>query len=298
MSASATDTSLLNPRFLGRLERLALLAKRVRPGMTKGERRSSRKGASNDFADYRDYVQGDDLRHLDWNLYGRLDEHYLKLFEEREDLTLHLLLDASKSMGFGKPEKLDYAKQLAAALGYVALSGQERVCVEAFSGSDFQRIKPCRGRGSMRRLFSFLESIQAEGGTQLDRAGRGYLARNRAKGVTMVFSDFFDEEGFEDILKRLNQSRSEVYAVHILAPEEMAPRLTGDLKLVDSETGAFAEISMSRSLMKRYNANRDGFIHEVRQFCRRRGVGYFGVTTDTPIEDVVLGWMRRGGVVR
>ena len=298
MSTGTAATSLLDPAFLGRLERIALLAKRVRPGVTKGERRSIRKGASNDFADYRDYVQGDDLRHIDWNLYGRLDEHYLKLFEEREDLTLHLLIDASKSMGFGRPEKLQFARQLAAALGYVALSGQERVCAEAFSGGGFQRLKPCRGRGAMRRLFAFLESIDADGGTDLDHAGRGYLARNRAKGVAMIFSDFFDEDGFEEILKRLNQSRSEVHAVHILAPEEMDPQLRGDLKLVDSETGAFAEISMSRGLMKRYFSNRDGFIDEVRQFCRRRGVGYYGVTTDTAIEDVVFHWMQRGGVVR
>lgn len=297
MKSSAT-TSLLDPRFLAKLDRLALLAKRVRPGTTKGERRSTRRGASNDFADYRDYVQGDDLRHVDWNILGRLDDLYLKLYEEREDLSLHLLIDASKSMDFGTPTKLEYAKQLAAALGYIALAGQERVCAEAFSGLEFERLTPSRGRGSVPRLFEFLERISAAGATNLEHSGRGYLARNRSRGVTVIFTDFFDDAGFDGVLKRLNQSRSEVHAVHLLAPEEFEPRLKGDLKLVDSETGAFAEISMSRSLMKRYRSNRDGFVHEVNQYCRKRGVSYYGVRTDQDIEEVVLHWMRRGGMVR
>ena len=296
--ATAEQTRLLDPAFLYKLEQLAIQAKRVKLGVTKGERRSARKGSSVDFADYRDYVQGDDLRHIDWNIYGRLNELYLKLFEEREDLTLHLLLDASKSMDFGSPHKLDFAKRLAAALGYIALSGHERVAIEAFSGHGVQRINPTRGKAAVRKLFAFIEGIEAGGSTELENSCRGYLARNRAKGVAVIISDFFDEGGFEGPIRRLNQTGSDLYAIHVLAPEEIDPRLTGDLKLIDSETGHFAEISVSRALLKRYLSNRDSFCESVRRFCSARGVGYMAVSSDTPVEQLTLDLLRKGGMVR
>lgn len=281
-----------------KLERLALAVKKVRSGVVKGERRSMRKGASTDFADYRDYVQGDDLRHIDWNIYGRLEQLHLKLFEEYQDLTLHILIDASASMDFGTPSKVRFARQLAAALGYVALSGHERVCVEAFSGDAVQRLAPCRGKGSTRKLFGFLDGITAGGGTNLESASKAYVARNRAKGIAVLISDFFDEAGFEGALRRLNAGRSDVYAVHVLAPEEIDPQLTGDLKLIDSESGAFAEVSMSRALLKRYNQNLDGFVEEVRSYCAARGVGYLPVSSDISFERLTLDLLRKGGLLR
>lgn len=294
----ATSTSLLDPAFLRKLERLSIVAKRVKLGVTKGERKSARKGSSTDFADYREYVQGDDLRHIDWNIYGRLDELHLKLFEEREDLTLHLLIDASQSMAYGSPEKLEFAKRMAAALGYIALAGYERVAIEAFSGSGVQRITPCRGKTSVPKLFSFIESIEAGGGTELHDSCSAYMARNRTKGVALIFSDFFDEAGFEEPIRRLHQTGSDVYAVHVLAPEEIDPSLAGDLKLVDSETQSFAEISVSRRLLKKYKENRDGFCESIRRFCTARGIGHVAVSSDTSVEELTLGLLRKGGMVR
>jgi uncharacterized protein (DUF58 family) len=298
--APVTESSvrLLDPEFMSKLERLALMAKRVKLGVTQGERRSKRRGSSVDFSDYRDYVQGDDLRHIDWNIYGRLDSLHLKLFEERQDLTLHLLVDASQSMGFGTPHKLDFAKRLAAALGYIALAGYERVSIEAFSGDSFQRVTPCRGKGSANKLFSFIESIEADGGTALESACTGYLSRNRAKGVAVIISDFFDEAGFEACLRQLNQTGSDLYAIHVLAPEEIDPRLRGDLKLIDSETEAFAEVSVSRALMKKYKANRDSFCESVRRFCATRGAGHVAISSDASVEDLTLDLLRKGGMVR
>ncbi len=298
MAVVVDNARLLDPAFLAKLEQLSIMAKRVRLGVTKGERKSARRGSSVDFADYRDYVQGDDLRHVDWNIYGRLNELYIKLFEEREDLTLHLIIDASQSMAFGSPHKLDFAKRLAAALGYIALSGHERVSAEAVSGAGVQRISPCRGKSSVRKLFTFLESINASGGTALENSCRAYLARNRTKGVAVIISDFFDEGGFEGAIRRLNQTGSDVYAIHVLAPEEIDPSLTGDLKLVDSETESFAEVSVSRALMKRYLQNRDGFLESVRSFCSARGIGHIAVASDTPIEKLTLDLLRKGGMVR
>lgn len=297
MSTQGTET-LLDPAFLRRLERLALVAKRTQLGVAKGERRSKRKGQSTEFADYRDYVQGDDLRHIDWNIYGRLNQLYLKLFQEQEDLTLHVLIDASRSMDFGTPTKLGFARKLAAAVAYIALVSYDRVSIEAFNGDAVQRLAPVRGKASAMKLFTFLQNVQAGGGTALEQQTRAYMLRNRARGVALLISDFFDETGYEGPIRRLTQSGSDAYAIHVLAPEEIEPSLTGDLKLVDSETQAFAEISVSRALLKRYKENRDGFCDEVRRFCLARGVGHYVVSSDTSVEELTLEVLRRGGLVK
>lgn len=296
-SADPTAGCLLEPALMARLDRLALSARKVQLGVAKGERKSKRKGVSTDFADYRDYVQGDDLRHVDWNLYGRLDSLHLKVYQDQEDLTLTLLLDASESMLFGAPTKFEFARKLAVALGYVALARYDRVVVEAFSDGAHQRLEPCRGRAAVRKFFAFMEGLQARGGTQLDAACRALAARQPKKGVTMIISDFFDESGFEGPLRQLTQC-GEVYAIQVLAPEELDPRLSGDLKLIDAETGGFAEISVTGALLDAYQQRREEFTGAIRQYCNARGMGHFLVSSATPVDSFVLDTLRRGGVLR
>lgn len=293
-----TRAPLLDAAFLQKLARLAIAAKKVQLGVNKGERRSKRKGISVEFADYRDYVQGDDLRFIDWNVFGRLNALYLKLFQEQEDLTVHLLIDASASMRFGSPEKLRFACQLAAAIGYIALVGYDRISSEAFGGAEERRLPPCRGRASAHKLFSFLESIEPEGGTELEAACRTYVTRNRSRGVALLLTDFFDEAGYEGALRRLMQSGSDLYVVHVLAPDEIDPPISGDLKLVDSETHAFTEISVSRALLKRYKSNLEGFCDAIRRFCLARDIVYIPAATNMPIEQLTLDVLRRGGMLR
>ena len=289
---------VLGPDFLRRLERLSLLAKKVHLGHVKGERRSRRKGQSVEFADYRDYVQGDDLRHVDWNIYGRLDALYLKLFQEQEDLTLHLLIDASRSMGFGKPSKLEFAMKMAAAIGYIGLIGYDRVAVEAFSSEGVRTLPPIRGKASARQLFAFLEDLTAGGTTSLEEACRSYLLRARSKGVVVLLSDFMDPQGFEPCLRRLTQARSDLYAIHVLSRDEIDPKVTGDLRLLDCETNEFTEISMSAALLKRYRENLAGFCESLRRFCVARGIGYIMAPGDTPFEELTLEMLRSGGMVQ
>ncbi|NIA15890.1 MAG: DUF58 domain-containing protein [Nitrospiraceae bacterium] len=296
--AVSTKSKLLDAEFLRKLERLALVSKRARLGVAKGERKSRRKGSSVEFADYRDYVQGDDLRHVDWNIVGRLNSLYLKLFEEQEDLTLHVLIDASRSMEFGSPSKMDFARQMAAALGYIALIGYDRLSVEAFRGDAAIRMRPCRGKGSAGRLFSFLEALEAEGGTSLEEACRSYTLRNRAKGVAVLLSDFLDPAGFEGCLRRLCVSGSDLYVIHVLSREEVDPQISGDLRLVDSETEAFAEISMSQALLKRYRQNLAGFQEALRRECLARGIVYVPAVSDMSFERLTLDVMRQGGLLK
>jgi uncharacterized protein (DUF58 family) len=290
-----TAESLLEPEFLRKLERLAIGAKRVRLGHARGERKSKRKGSSVEFADYRDYVQGDDLRHIDWNILGRLDSLYLKLFQEQEDLTVHLLVDASKSMQFGSPSKISFAQKAAAAIAYIGLVGHDRVTAETF-GEHPTRLAPCTGKASTRKLLNYFASIEAGGATDLEAACRAYTIRNRAKGIKVFLSDFLDEAGFEGSLRRLAQTGSDVYVIHVLAPEEIDPKVTGDLKLLDSETGAHTEISVSPSLLRRYKENLTGFTEAIRSYCLARGMAYVLAPSDTPFERLTLEMLRRSGL--
>ena len=298
MAVARDSAPLLPPAFLRRLERLTLATKRVQRSVGKGERRSKRKGASVEFADYRDYVQGDDLRHIDWNLYARLGQLYLKLFEESEDLTLHILIDASRSMAFGTPTKFDFARRLAAAIGYIGLAGYDRVGITAFSAGGTKVLGPLRGKANVRKLFAFLEGIEAGGGTALDAGAREHLLRARARGVTLLLSDCLDDDGYEGAIKRLAAARADLHLVQVLAPEELDPQLSGDLKLIDSESGAAVEISVTAGLLRRYAKHRDAFVSGLRDFCLARGAGHYLVSSGTPLEQLTLEVLRHGGLLK
>src|SRR6267154_5579461 len=158
---------LLDSLFLAKLEQLELVSRKIFMGRMKGERRSKRKGQSVEFADYRNYVVGDDLRFLDWNLYARLDRLFLRLFMEEEDLHFYVLIDNSLSMDFGRPSKLRYAKQVAAALGFIGLVNMDRVVIEAFNDKLTQSLPAVRGRKSLWRVLDFLQKLTPAGPSNL-----------------------------------------------------------------------------------------------------------------------------------
>src|SRR6476469_2436228 len=158
----AVESPLLPPTLLAQLERLELVSRKVFRGRMKGERKSRRKGQSVEFADFRNYVPGDDLRFIDWNLFARLDRLFLKLFLEEEDLHFYCLVDASRSMGFGEPSKLQFSKQLAAALGFIGLCRADRVKIEALGSSRSQPGPALRGRGSMWRMLEYLDKVESD----------------------------------------------------------------------------------------------------------------------------------------
>src|SRR5207248_11295286 len=228
-----TDTSLLGPKFLARLEQLELVSRKIFLGRLKGERRSKRKGQSVEFADYRNYVVGDDLRFLDWNLYARLDRLFIRLFMEEEDLHVYILLDNSLSMDFGAPTKLHYVKQVAAALGFIGLVNMDRVVIEAFNDRLTQSLPPVRGRRSLWRLLDFLKKLEPAGPSDLKRALRSFSIKCSGKGIVILLSDLMDKAGYEDALRYLVARQLDIYVVHVLSQEEIDPEIVGDLKLVD-----------------------------------------------------------------
>ena len=303
-------TPLLSPALIARLERLELVSRKVFRGRMKGERRSKRKGQSVEFADFRNYVPGDDLRLIDWNLYARLDQLFLKMFMEEEDLHFFALVDASDSMRFGNPTKLHVAKQLAAALGYVGMCRADRVSVSVL-GPEGRHAPTLRGRGSLHRLLSYLDGVGGPD-TQARKAGeppsphnvslydgiREFSLRHSGTGVAILISDLMDKSGYESALRMLVARRMDVFVIHVLTPEEIDPPLRGDYRLIDAEDGDEAEITVNPYVLQRYQDTLRSFIESIKHFCNRRTIAYIPVKTDTPIEEVVTSYLRKRGVVR
>lgn len=283
---------------MAQLERMELVSRKVFRGRLKGERRSPRKGQSVEFADFRNYVPGDDLRFVDWNLYARLEKLFLKLFMEEEDLHFYALIDASTSMEFGDPTKLHYAKQLAAALGFVGLCRADRVKVEQL-GSTRQQAGPIlRGRHSLWRLLEYLDRIEPGANVPLATGVKDFCLRNSGKGILVLITDLMDKSGYEAALRFLVTQQMDVYVLHVLSPEELHPDVKGDLKLVDCEDADEAEITVSRPLLERYEQTVANFISGAQRFCSKRGMVYVMTTTDTPVEKMVSNYLRQRGLVR
>ncbi len=297
-AAPVEQQALLEPEFLTRLEQLELVSRKIFLGRMKGERRSKRKGQSVEFADYRPYVPGDDLRFLDWNLYGRLDKLFLRLFMEEEDLHVYVLVDHSLSMNFGTPTKLHYARQVAAALSFIGMVNLDRVVVQAFTNTLTQATPALRGRRSVWRLLDFLQKLGPGGPGDLGQAMRTFSIRSSGKGVVVVLSDFMDKGGYEDALRYLVARQMDVYVIQILSHEEMEPTFQGDVKLVDAEDDDVAEITASGPLIRRYKENLAAYRVALYDFCSRRGVACLFTSNQVPFDRLVLTYLRQRGLVR
>lgn len=298
MTATLTKdrTKLFDERFLRQIDQLVLISKRARAGQIQGERRSPKRGQSVEFADYRQYSRGDDFRLIDWNVFARLETLFLKLFVEEEDLTVHLLVDNSRSMDWGTPNKLFVAKQLAGALGYISLAGLDRVTVHTFGG-DAQPFPPRRGKQQAHNLFQYLLDVPTGGTATFGAALKRYAQGAKNVGPLLLISDLFDptwEEGLRALLAR----RFDITVLHILAPEELLPSLVGDLRLRDVERGGELELTVDAAMLQRYAANLQTWQAELRQWCNARSIGYATVDSSIPIEEVVLTLLRRQGVIR
>jgi uncharacterized protein (DUF58 family) len=299
---------LFNEEFLQRLERLALVARRATAGQTQGERRSPKRGQSVEFADFRPYVAGDDFRRIDWNAYARLERFFIKLFVEEEDLTLHFLIDVSRSMRFGEPEKLGYAVRAVGALGYIGLSGLDRITVTAVghgkangNGSYFP---PHRGKQQALTFFSFLQGLASSPasdalGARPDpaRALQAYAAAALRPGPLVLFSDLMDD-GWQEGLRALAGRGFEVTVVHTLCAEEAQPALEGDFKLLDAEDASVVEITADYELLARYRKGLADWQEGLRRFCMARQMNYVPVLTTLPLDELLFTWLRLKGVLR
>lgn len=323
----ASIDELLDTRLAARLDTIDVRSNKVFAGKLQGERRSKRRGQSVEFDDFRNYVPGDDLRFIDWNIYARLDKLFIKLFLEEEDLSLHLAVDASASMDAGLDEpdaesKRLHAARIAMALGYVGLLKQNRVGATVFGGpGGVVRFDETRGRHRVQALAAFFtehafgspaagaagRATPAGRGASLEAAMRRIAAGRSGKGVLVVLSDFFDPGGYELALRDLSAAGGfDTWCVQIVSPGEAEPErlsrsgslgISGDVRLTDAETGVSREITVTPELIRRYKARFAAAIESLSSSCRKRGIEHLLVCTDEPVDRVVLETLRRRGLV-
>lgn len=308
MTTSQNTNDLLLPESVRRkLDPLMLVASRVRSGAMKGERRSVKRGTSIEFADYRNYAPGDDLRKLDWNVYARLEKPYIKLLEDEEDLAVHLLLDASASMNWPTDEaeasdtehnKLLYGQRLFASLAYIALTTGDRLLMSALNHEGWQQFGPARGRAQIVAMLRYAHNLVATGTTDLNSSLREYALRERRPGLLVIISDMFSPTGYVEGLNMLLGKGHEVLLLHLLAPDEVTPPLAGDLRLVDIETEVGQEVTVDATMRAVYQQRLQNWLGEIRSDCGRKGVHYLMLQTDTPFEKALLYDLRRLGIVK
>ncbi len=294
----STVTPLLSPELLAQLERLELVSRKVFRGRMKGERRSRRKGQSVEFADFRSYVPGDDLRFIDWNTYARLERLFLKLFLEEEDLHFYALIDASPSMDFGQPTKFQYAKQLAAALGFVGLVRGDRVKIQTLGQPVGLAAPVLRGRRSLWRMLEYLDGLAPGEIVPLADGVKDFCLRNSGKGIVVLVTDLMDKSGYHGALRYLLAQEMDIYVIHVLSAEELEPDVKGDLRLIDCEDHDVAEVTVTAALLKRYRQTLAAFIESAREFCTRRGIVYLLARNEVPVERLIQGYLRERGLVR
>ncbi|MHC4154197.1 MAG: DUF58 domain-containing protein [Planctomycetota bacterium] len=291
-------TDLLDPAFMARLDSLDVLSRKILQGKLQGERRSKRRGQSVEFADHRPYVVGDDLRFVDWNIYGRLDQLFLKLFLEEQDLTVHLAIDASASMSFGEPAKELFIKKLTAALAYISLVNNNRVTISVFADGLQAQLANMRGRNYLPQMAELLLTLSSEGLSHFDSSARQIAAGRIGSGIMIVLSDFLFKEGFDTGLRRLMARQYDLYVIQVLSAQELSPEISGDLKLIDIEDADAAEITVSGALLKYYKRTLTAYCNELKDFCTRRGATYVLVNSGDSVESLVLNYLRRIRLLR
>jgi uncharacterized protein (DUF58 family) len=289
---------LFDARFLRKLDRLELQTARILGGQIKGERRSKRKGISIDFADYRHYVRGDDLRFIDWNIYGRLDRLFIKLFYEEQDLQCRILLDTSRSMDFGEPNKFDFARRLAASIAYVGLHGSDQIGITCFNQGTTEVFRPSRGRHHVKRMLDFLVKLEPDRATSLYKMVREFTQRVRGRCVVVLISDFLDPAGFEGAMRYLLRDTIDVFAVQVLAPQEIEPDLGGHIELHDLETDHKVELTVNKRLKEIYMRNVEAFCASIRNYCTKYGMHYSLARSDAAIEEMMMKRLRANGLIK
>ncbi|HTL52985.1 MAG TPA: DUF58 domain-containing protein [Planctomycetota bacterium] len=322
-ATSTPHEQLLNDEFLARLSKLSIYSRRLLAGKLRGEKKSRKRGVSLDFADYRNYSQGDDLRRIDWNIYGRLEKLFLKLYHEEEDRTVYLILDTSMSMAQGGPaahtlrekgetpgaetttdseaiKKFTAARRLVASLAYIGLNGGDRIVIYAGGAAKEAQLSDLRasgGKGTFR-LFRFLEEISCSGKTDLNTLVRSFATEHRRRGICVLVSDFLDPAGYQAPLKTLKAGQMDVTCVQLLGADEADPALLGDMRLVDIETGETVDVTVNQALLDKYRETLKKFCSGLKEYCSRCGFGYLYITSDVPFEAMVLQYLRHTGIIR
>jgi uncharacterized protein (DUF58 family) len=289
---------LLQESFVRRLERLNLMLQRVAPQGISGEHRSRRHAGSAEFADFRRYVPGDDFRRIDWNAYARLDGLFLKLTEAKVEIPVHVLVDTSQSMNWGSPNKLTFARRLAAAIGYLALARFDALTVACFAENLYEHPPVVRGKTHATQVLSYLDQTPVGRATQLERSLASYCASAPRGGVAFLISDLLTADDWRAGVLQLLRNGMNVVVVHVLAPGELHPAFDGEIELLDSETGDVVELVVGDEARRTYVDRVRAWCAEVEQFCLRSEIAHLPLTSDLELEEIFLNRMRQRRIVR
>ena len=289
----------ISSETFSRFDRMSFVTRRPARAGLGGEHRSRRRAPSTDFVDYRPYSSGDDFRRIDWNVYGRLGALQVKLTEGRERLQVVLVLDCSSSMAYGQPDKLEFAAQLVAALGYIGMARSDSVRIACLTDAPAPPgFGPFGRRARLPRLVADLSRVAPAGLVDLNSGLSSCLGPNPERPLVIVVSDLLALPGVARGLDALQAMYADVVVLHVVSAEEMNPRLSGEVELVDAETDEVLEIGVSLDTLAAYRARFAAWLADRQADCSQRGIRYVRVPTHRPLANVVLEDLRRGGVVR
>jgi len=285
---------MFDSAFLKKLEYLSLVSRRVFQGQLLANRRARQLGSGIVFADHRNYHFGDDLRYLDWNVYARFGNRLIRRFEEEKDMNVYFLLDCSRSMSVGNPNKFDYARKVTAALAYIALADLDRVCIAAFADKVYQMFPMIRGKQHILNVIKFLDSLETVGTTtDLAASMSEFIGQKQHTGLAVVISDFFDPKGFKTGLDELRYRNYEPHIIQIHDKREAEPKLLGDLHLHDVESGEANEVTISQSMIRRYKQKFSSFINEIKRYGVDNSLNCMISSTAIPFDEMILQMLTR-----
>lgn len=288
--------SFIDEDFLRKIAKLKILSQKKVYGMSKGEHKSRKSGTSIEFLDYRKYHIGDDLRYVDWNVYGRLDKLFIKIFSAEEDQNIHLILDMSNSMSFGSPGKSIMAKKIAASLMYIGLSNQDRVSLTSFSSELGEYKPPVKGRKLYVPLLNYLLKMKPEGETGFNNSLNQFTNICKTPGLVIIISDLLDPTGITEGLTTLKYGRFDVHIIHVLDKREIMPEKKGYFVMQDIETMENKPMTINQNILDTYQKNIQHFIKETHLFCRKNKIIYNLYDTSIPFEDFLLSYLTQGAL--
>ena len=297
-AAPSSGEDLFDEQFQRKLETLAIVSRRVFAGNMRAERRTKKKGSGIEFADHRNYVAGDDFRFVDWSVYQRFGRLLVRLYEEEEDLSIYFIVDCSSSMGFGGSRKFDQARKLCAALAYVGLANLDRVTIVGVSDEVVARMPTTRGKARIFKAFEFLRALEPSGTTDLRESLKTFVAQHKRRGLAVLISDLYDPAGFEGGINMLRFNKFEPYVLHIVDPSEARPKLKGDVRIYDCETGDERELTVTEPLLEKMQRAYHAYREQIERFCASRQVPYFAADVGSEFDELVLRVFRRGGFLR
>lgn len=289
---------MFDETFLKKIASLYVMSKKIFTGRQKAERKTRKVASGIEFADHRNYSLGDEIRALDWRVYGRTEKLLVRLFEEKEDLSIYFLIDCSGSMVAGGGAKLRYAQEMAAALGYIGLCNQDRVSFLGFCDDVTSRMAPTSGRGQIFKVFQFLEKIEGRGHTSFEAAFKTFASENKRRGVAVILSDFYNPTGYEKALNFLHYQRFETYVIQIEDASEWSFRVHGDVTLVDVETGESLDFTMTPRLVEKCQKAYESLCLKIESYCSTHGMLYFRTPVTMPFDQIVLKVFRAGGFLK